>query len=80
MILVYRMPAFAGMTVVPLSPAIAAGSVLTSWLPGHTALEAGLISASELIEKLGGLPLGKESCAALAISALGTALQGFSRP
>lgn len=55
---------------------IAAGSVLTSWLPGRSALDAGSITAGQLLEGLGGLPLGRESCASTAISALGYALQG----
>jgi NifU-like protein involved in Fe-S cluster formation len=54
---------------------IAAGSVLTCHLPGKSIAEAREFTASHLMELLGGLPLGKESCAATAITALRDALK-----
>ena len=54
--------------------AIAAGSLVTEWIAGMPVAEASLITTRELLNKLGGLPLGKENCAALAVEALGKAL------
>lgn len=53
---------------------IAAGSVLTSWITGRSVAEAAALSQSELVRMLGGLPLGKDHCAATAVSALQKAL------
>ena len=55
-------------------PAIAAGSVVTEMALGKPIAEALSISREELLEALGGLPLGREHCAALAIEALTQAL------
>lgn len=51
-------------------PAIAAGSVLTEAIVGRTVGEAAGMTAEDLTQMLGGLPLGKGHCAALAIDAL----------
>lgn len=53
---------------------IAAGSVMTTWLDGKSVEEARSLSHTHLLELLGGLPLGREQCAATAVSALGAAL------
>ncbi len=55
--------------------AIAAGSYLTEWITGLRAEEAAAITPGELDKQLGGLPLGKEHCAALAVGALRRALE-----
>jgi NifU-like protein involved in Fe-S cluster formation len=55
--------------------AIAAGSCLTEWITGRTVVEAAAITAAELNARLGGLPLGKEHCASLAVAALRRALK-----
>jgi len=54
--------------------AIASGNWLTNWLVGKTIENAGVIEAEDLMRMLGGLPLGKEHCAFLAIKALRSAL------
>lgn len=54
--------------------AIAAGSLLTEMIKGKSVQEASRFEAPVLREKLGGLPLGKEQCADLAVSALKNAL------
>lgn len=54
---------------------IAAGSVLTCALQGRSVSEASGLTVGFLVDQLGGLPLGKESCAASAIAALGEALK-----
>ena len=59
-------------------PAIAAGSVVTEMALGRTVQDALGITREELLTALGGLPLGREHCAALAIEALGQALQAAS--
>ena len=50
--------------------AIACGSWTAGWIVGKTAEEAMKLDASDLLLLLGGLPLGKEHCATLAIEAL----------
>jgi nitrogen fixation NifU-like protein len=55
--------------------AIACGSWLVNWLEGKTVEQAGIIAAADLMRVLGGLPLGKEHCASLAVDALKSALQ-----
>jgi nitrogen fixation NifU-like protein len=50
--------------------AIACGSWLSEWVIGRTKEEALLLSASQVNEGLGGLPLGKEHCPPLAVGAL----------
>jgi len=54
--------------------AIACGSYLTEWIRGMPVPEAGRITAEELAQRLGGLPLGKSHCAQLAVGALRRAL------
>jgi NifU-like protein involved in Fe-S cluster formation len=55
--------------------AIACGSWLTSWVTGKTFTQAAVIEPGDLEKVLGGLPLGKEHCAALAVNALKDALR-----
>lgn len=55
-------------------PAIAAGSVLTEIILGMRTGDALRITAEHLEEALGGLPLGRRHCAALAVQALRAAL------
>jgi nitrogen fixation NifU-like protein len=57
------------------APAIAAGSLLTEMIKGRGVEEASAINSKRLMEELGGLPLGKEHCAEIAISALADALR-----
>lgn len=54
--------------------AVAAGSCLTEWIMGMATSEAGSITGEALEARLGGLPLGKGHCAALAVEALRAAL------
>lgn len=54
--------------------AVASGSWLTRWMTGKTLVQVGKIEANDLMTVLGGLPLGKEHCASLAIGALRSAL------
>jgi NifU-like protein involved in Fe-S cluster formation len=54
--------------------AIACGSCLTEWVTGLGIEEAKAITPSALATRLGGLPLGKEHCADLAVAALQKAL------
>lgn len=56
-------------------PAIAACSVLTEWVKGKSADEAGNLTPEKLIDMLGGLPEDKFFCAQLAVSALKQALR-----
>ena len=53
----------------------ACGSWLTGWVVGRSAQQAKVIGAEDLMRILGGLPLGKEHCASLAINALKKALR-----
>ncbi len=55
--------------------AIACGSWLTKWLEGKTPEQATALEAEDLSVVLGGLPLGKEHCAQLAVKALRQALK-----
>ena len=55
-------------------PAIAAGSLLTEMVKGRSVAEARSITSHVLLDRLGGLPLGKTHCADLAVSALRDAL------
>jgi nitrogen fixation NifU-like protein len=55
--------------------AVACGSWLVKWLEGQTIPTAASLEASDLMRVLGGLPLGKEHCAKLAVKALRHALQ-----
>jgi NifU-like protein involved in Fe-S cluster formation len=54
---------------------IASGSVLTEYLIGKSLAEARALRADTLNEMLGGLPLGREHCAQLAVVALTDALE-----
>jgi nitrogen fixation NifU-like protein len=54
--------------------AVACGSWVTRWLVGRTAEQAKVLEASDLSTILGGLPLGKEHCASLAVLSLRNAL------
>ena len=62
------------------APAIAAGSLLTELIKGRTVAEALALTPRQLEEALGGLPLGRRHCAALAVAALQEALQERGRP
>jgi NifU-like protein involved in Fe-S cluster formation len=50
--------------------AIACGDWLTGWMNGKTPAQVSVIDSGDLILMLGGVPLGKEHTAALAINAL----------
>lgn len=50
--------------------AIACGSWLMKWVEGKTKEQAQIIEPRDLEVVLGGLPLGKEHCASLAVKAL----------
>ena len=58
--------------------AIACGNWLTGWLKEKTLAQAGIIEAIDLSRMLGGLPLGKEHCAEIAIEALRDGLAQIS--
>ena len=51
-------------------PAIAAGSLVTELVRGKQVAEAMELTPAQVEEALGGLPLGRKHCAALAIEAL----------
>lgn len=59
--------------------AIACGSWLMQWIEGKTSAQAASIQTPELSAVLGGLPLGKEHCAELAIKAMHSALQQWEQ-
>src|SRR5689334_23002056 len=48
--------------------AVACGSYVTRWVPGKSAGQALLMEPGDLGLLLGGLPLGKEHCATLAVN------------
>jgi nitrogen fixation NifU-like protein len=50
--------------------AIACGSWVTRWMEGRGPEMLSELTADDLMRVLGGLPLGKEHCAQLAVSAL----------
>jgi NifU-like protein involved in Fe-S cluster formation len=50
--------------------AIACGSWMVRWMEGRTPETLSLLTADDLMRILGGLPLGKEHCAHLAVNAL----------
>jgi nitrogen fixation NifU-like protein len=56
------------------TPAIAAGNVLTTLVQGLSVEEVSRISASDLIETLGGLPDANAHCAELMVNALREAI------
>ncbi len=55
--------------------AIGCGSFLTKWAQGKTLEQVKVIEAGDLESVLGGLPLGKEHCATLAVDSLKDALE-----
>ena len=54
--------------------ATACGQWVTSWVAGKSAETARLLEAGDLERVLGGLPLGKQHCAKLAVNSLRSAL------
>jgi len=59
--------------------AIAAGSCLTEWITGMSIEEVKAIKPDDLTARLGGLPLGKEHCAELAVAAVVEAMADAGR-
>ena len=55
--------------------AIACGSWVTRWMEGRTADVLSRLTPADLMRVLGGLPLGKEHCAALTVTALQQVIQ-----
>ncbi|WP_437202992.1 iron-sulfur cluster assembly scaffold protein [Planctomicrobium sp. SH664] len=49
---------------------IASGSVLTEWLIGKSVKESAAMTAAQLADLLGGLPLDKQHCTVSAVQAL----------
>lgn len=58
---------------------IAGGSFLTDWVVGKTVEETEVIDADRLTAELGGLPLGKEHCALIAVKALKNGLSKLNK-
>ena len=58
--------------------AIACGQFITSWIVGRPATDIDRMTADDLMKVLGGLPLGKEYCATLAVNALQQAIIGLT--
>ncbi len=54
--------------------AVACGSYVTRWLPGRSTDQALVLEPADLNLLVGGLPLGKEHCADLAVKTLRNAL------
>lgn len=52
----------------------ACGSFVSEWVKGKTVEQAGVLTSGDLMLVLGGLPLGKEHCAKLAVDALNDAI------
>ena len=52
----------------------ACGSFVSEWVKGKTVEQAGVLTANDLMLVLGGLPLGKEHCAVLAVDSLADSL------
>ncbi len=55
--------------------ATACGSLVSSWVEGKTFEQASILEPGDIGLVLGGLPLGKEHCAVLAVTALRDALR-----
>jgi nitrogen fixation NifU-like protein len=55
--------------------AIRCGDWLCKWLVGRTPEQARVIEARDLVLVIGGVPLGKEFCADLAVDALHDAIE-----
>ncbi len=60
--------------------AIACGSWVARWVEGKSVEEVLVLGPDELSLVLGGLPLGKEHCAGLAVGALRSAIEQLSLP
>lgn len=60
-------------------PAIAAGSMLTTWVQGRTVEDALALTSGELVDALGGLPADRRFCAELAIEAMQSAVRNAPR-
>lgn len=58
--------------------AIACGSWVTRWMEGRDAETLKLLTASDLMRILGTLPLGKEHCAVITVSALKSLLDSWA--
>ena len=58
--------------------AMRCGDWITQWIRGRTCQAVGVIEPHDLILVLGGIPLGKEHCAELAVEALRDALRQIS--
>src|SRR5579871_6185375 len=54
---------------------VACAAWLSQWAVGKSADEASILTADDLMKVLGGLPLGREHCAVLAVKALADGLQ-----
>ena len=65
----------AGFGTYGCAPAIAAGSYVCEWACGRPASEAINLTATRLLNALGGLPEGRRYCADLAVDALQAALR-----
>ena len=59
--------------------AICCGSMITELARGKTPEEADAVTPEHVLDALGGLPLGKHSCARLAVGALRAAIQDGRR-
>ncbi len=59
-------------------PTLVCGSVLTELITGKTVGDARLITKSDVVEAVGGLPSRKHHAAALAIETLNTALDNLA--
>jgi NifU-like protein involved in Fe-S cluster formation len=57
--------------------AMRCGDWLCQWLTGRTPAQVGVIEAKDLILVVGGVPLGKEFCADLAVESLQSAIKGL---
>lgn len=58
--------------------AVACGSFTARWVVGRRLCDLGVLSAHDIGVVLGGLPLGKEHCAEMAVSALRAASPSWS--
>lgn len=67
-----------GFQTIGCAAAIAAGSAITEMVKGKSAGEVRAVSAEDVEEALGGLPLGKQHCAALAVQAHHAALEALT--
>ncbi len=58
---------------------IATSAILTEMVKGKTLQQAGKITKTQIVKKLGGLPLVKVHCAAMAVDALKAAIKDYRR-